>query len=542
MIPTQEQLETFANLSPQGKKEVCKDPRNFLIFFSYFFIDFIKYPFAQFHAEWADDLADLYEGKITSLVLCTARETAKSSMAMAWYVWLIVNHENEYYNVDSYDKTNAETMLYEIVLHLQTNKRLIEVYGQLFNRERSMEEKQRKSVSDFITNNNVRVEAHSTQQPVRGRRHGSERPSYVLADDFETLTTVRSEELTRNIAQHFSEFAGGLDQKKGRVIYLCNYLSETGNVAMLEEKAKQSDDANDASRQNKMRFRKVPRVNENNQPTWPERDVMTDEELKEPHNQNKVSIETKMKEMRNPETGDADWLREMQLQPVDPLGDGPDKQGFMALFTEDVRNSKVNQTTFADAPPYVIGVDPAGEGADKSSIAVRSAFHAKIYATENKSNQKSLALLVIAAAKEHKVPASGIVVDAFGIGFKVVQELAILGWPVKAVNVGEKTVMEMRGITGYNNDRAYMYFQMKEWLMQGGQLCYNDDIKQQLRLIRHRTNESGMRQLMPKKEIIKRGHRSPDELDSIALTFLTDLRHLGAKVNTADSEPISRFL
>jgi hypothetical protein len=531
-IPTQEQVTAFDLLSPKGKKEVCRNLDNFLMFFSYFFIEYIKFPFAQFHVDFANDLKDLYEGKITELAWITSRETAKSSIAQAFLLWLIVYHSDEYYNVDSYDTTNAETFLFEVIHNLQKNTRVIQVYGSLFNAPRSFEEKTKKQVSDFITNNNIRVEAHSTQTSVRGRKHGAHRPSWLILDDYETLTTVRSEAATLQVAQHFEEFATGLDQKKARILYLSNYLSETANVARIIERSKTND---------KLRVRKIPRIDHTTGlPTWPERDVLTDAELLLPQNANKVSIESKRKELHDPETGDSTFEREYQLQPVDPMGDGPDQQGYMALFPKD--QIRITQSAFVHNPPHVIGVDPAGSGDDKSAIVVRSAFQAKVYALEKTSTPKSLAMLVLAAMRDYSVNDRSVVIDAFGVGFKVVQELSLLGHNVMAVNVGEKERMELANQDMYLNDRAYAYFMLKEWMAAGGEIVYNEVWKEQFKCIRYRTSEKQVRQIIPKKEIIKRGYKSPDAVDALALSMLAATINRGKNLKTADSTPISRFL
>lgn len=530
-IPTQQQLLAFDSLSPNAKKHLCRDLDHFLLFFSYFMFEYVKFPLTQFHVDYANDLKDLYEGKITELAWITSRETAKTSFAQAWLLWLVVYHKDEYYNVDSYSAINAETFLFEVIHNLQKNQRVIHVYGNLFNAPRTFDEKTKKQVSDFITNNNIRCEAHSTSTSVRGRKHGAHRPSILILDDYETLSTVRSEAATKEVAQHFEEFATGLDQQKSRILYLSNYLSDSANVARIIERSKGNP---------KLRVRKIARIGDDGKPTWPERDCLTDAELLLPQNKGKVSIESKRKELHDPETGDATFQREYQLQPVDPMGDGPDQQGYSALFPKD--SIRITNSPFVHNPPHVIGVDPAGAGDDKSAIVVRSAFQAKVYAIEGTSTPKSLAMLVLAAMRDYSVNDRSVVVDAFGVGFKVVQELSLLGHNVLAVNVGEKERLELAGQSLYLNDRAYAYFLLKEWLAQGGELCAHEAWKEQMKCIRYRTSEKAVRQIIPKKEIIKRGYKSPDIVDALALSLLVSTVNRGKTLRTADSSSISKFL
>lgn len=77
--------------------------------------------------------------------------------------------ERKYVNVDSYDKNNAESILFDVVTELQTNQQLIQEFGQLYNAPRTKEQAALKRISNFITNNGIRVEAHTALTPMRGR-------------------------------------------------------------------------------------------------------------------------------------------------------------------------------------------------------------------------------------------------------------------------------------------------------------------------------------------------------------------------------------
>ncbi|MEA2947176.1 MAG: hypothetical protein QOI40_2506, partial [Alphaproteobacteria bacterium] len=70
-----------------------------------------------------------------------------------------------YINVDCYDKGNAESILFDVVTELQTNDLLIGDFGKLYNQPRSKDEATLKRVSNFVTNNRIRVEAY-THPPI----------------------------------------------------------------------------------------------------------------------------------------------------------------------------------------------------------------------------------------------------------------------------------------------------------------------------------------------------------------------------------------
>ena len=435
----------------------------------------------------------------------------------------MVNKRCYYPNIICQERVNAERFCYDVIVELQTNNRLRLDYGELFKSDRPQSElKQSKRLADFVLTNGIRCEAHTTGESIRGRLHDGHRPDMILMDDIENLKVARSEAAIREVADFMSEMRGGMDQKEGRVLILGNYVSDEANVAALKRDAKGNE---------MMRYREVWRVDEKTgKPSWPERDVLTDEELKLPENDGKVSIETKRREMWKEDGGNADYEREYQGKPVDPMGDGPDLQGYMALFPKD--QQRIAAKPFLRQGPYAIGVDPGGDGENQTVIAVRSAFQLFVYLTEKKSSGKSVAKAVIEAMREFGVGAQSVVVDAFGVGFKCVQELALLGHHVRAVNVGEKLVCET---DGYLNDRAYGYFQFRDWMNQGGELCEHPAWREQLRCIRHRTDEKNRRQIIPKKEIIKRGYASPDVADAASYTFLTDLSGKSGEVIYGDS-------
>ena len=276
-------LEVVINGTPAERKYLCE--KDFSLFFCYYFTEYIKYPFAPFHFDMFQDTKDLMSGKYREIAWIMFRESAKTSFAKIFLTWLIVYKKRIYINVDSYSTTNAERILFDVILNLQTNKLIISDFGQLYNASKQTkdEETTQKRVNNFVTNNGVRVEAHSTQKSVRGRLHGNQRPDFLLLDDFETNETKDSKLITNSIISHIDEFKSGLDSD-AKIIYLGNYITEHGSVDTLFERAKHDT---------RLLVRNVP-VEINGVPTWDTKYAMTDEQAKE---QNKVSLEDKKRQL-----------------------------------------------------------------------------------------------------------------------------------------------------------------------------------------------------------------------------------------------------
>lgn len=272
---------------------------DFLSFFVFYFTQYIKYKFSDFHFNWFDQFKKLTDGEIKELALIAFRESAKTSISKIYLIYLICYQKKKYINVDSFDKENAERILFDVVSELQQNRRLIADFGQLFNEKRRDTEATVKKISNFITSNGVRVEAHSTQESIRGRIHGSQRPDFFLFDDIETIKTRDSKAYTKQVADHLSEAIAGVDSGDYSILYLGNYITEYGNISELEKRAK--DNA-------KFVFSKVP-VIENNIPTWPDKYVLTDEEALAT---SKVSLEERKRLL-----GSQVFMAEMMNMPID---------------------------------------------------------------------------------------------------------------------------------------------------------------------------------------------------------------------------------
>lgn len=206
-----------------------------------------------------------------------------------------------------------------------------------------------------------------------------------------------------------------------------------------------------------------------------------------------------------------------------PKEDAVDDQNYSPLFLE--QDTRTTQDS-----PFVgarrLGVDPAGEGDDTTAWVLRDNFKAKVVAREKNSNPKSIAEKTVQLLNIYEVDPLNIIVDNFGEGANVAQELALAGFRVHAINVGdtvEKREEEYAKATGdkiYINVRAKSYHALKKWLRSGGELVEDKCWKEQMRAIRTRTELSGRLKIMSKREMRKNGFRSPNELDALMLTFV----------------------
>lgn len=296
MKATPQALQKVIEGTPAERTYLCS--LSFELFFSYYFLDYIKYPFAPFHFDMFGDVDDLFDDKIREIAWIAFRESAKTSLAKGLILWLITYKKRNYLNVDSFDKENAERILFDVVVEMQSNQKYIADFGQIYNTKRDADQVTQKRINNFLTNNGVRVEAHSTGESVRGRIHGHQRPDFLLLDDFETNKTKDSEAITKAVIAHIDEFKGGLDAT-AKVVYLGNYITEHGSINSLLVRSKSDD---------KLRVRMIP-VEKDGKPTWDAKYVMTDVEAQAT---GKISLEDKKKQL-----GSMVYSAEMLNQPID---------------------------------------------------------------------------------------------------------------------------------------------------------------------------------------------------------------------------------
>jgi hypothetical protein len=207
-----------------------------------------------------------------------------------------------------------------------------------------------------------------------------------------------------------------------------------------------------------------------------------------------------------------------------------------ALITIDkVSDAAAKTITEADitGSARILGVDVARFGSDRSVIQKRqglNAFEPKIF---DDIDNMTLAGMVAQTINEWQPDA--VFIDA-GRGEGVIDRLRQLGYFITEVNFGGKALKPM-----YNNKRSEMWDGIRIWLDDGGALPNNTDLKTDLCVPTYKFDSSNRLQLESKDDIKKRGGRSPDLGDALALTFsypvaAKKLGHFGYKEEAVMAE------
>jgi len=175
--------------------------------------------------------------------------------------------------------------------------------------------------------------------------------------------------------------------------------------------------------------------------------------------------------------------------------------------------------------PLIVGVDPASGGGDRFAIAFRRSLRVEKVIYRNKLNHEE-AVAWLRTIIDEEQPAR-MNIDAGNIGANVVTSLKNLGPRyaniVRGVNFGGTS--EWRNakpkVPGPYNRRAEMWQRMKQWLELPEGVAIPDDgaIQSDLCAPKQKPRLDNFFMLESKEEMKKRGVRSPDLADSIALTF-----------------------
>lgn len=251
------------------RRHICSREDGFIYFCLYYFPEYFPYKLADFHYEMHEDLMAMLEQHVAYVIWEMFRESAKTTLARIFVVYCICFNRKHYINWDSYDKANSESALFMVATSLQGNTKIIADFGQLYyldTRRKKTSKIQR--LGNFVTANGVKCEAFSTQESTRGRLFNEYRPDLFVLDDFETNKTKRSVAVVTSIIAHIDELLSGLNAQ-ANTLFLCNFISESGVVAHLLEKAKQDS---------RFLVRRVDVEDSEGEPIWPARHVATDDE------------------------------------------------------------------------------------------------------------------------------------------------------------------------------------------------------------------------------------------------------------------------
>lgn len=191
----------------------------------------------------------------------------------------------------------------------------------------------------------------------------------------------------------------------------------------------------------------------------------------------------------------------------------------ISLSDTELAAKRVYTDKDVEGAPKILGVDPARFGDDRSVIFKRQGLQAFTPVVYRGLDNMELAARVAAQIEAWSPDATFI--DS-GAGAGVIDRLRQLDYDVIEVPFGGKAVQPNLFV----NRRTEMWWDLKEWIEQGGAIPNDVSLKQELATPIYWYDAAGRKVLEPKDEIKKRlqGGGSPDMADALALTFAYPVR------------------
>lgn len=162
--------------------------------------------------------------------------------------------------------------------------------------------------------------------------------------------------------------------------------------------------------------------------------------------------------------------------------------------------------------PKILTCDPAWEGDDDLTIGLRQGLHFEILRTIPK-NDNDIQIARILANYEDEHQADAVFVDG-GFGTGIISAGREMGrnWTIVWFS-GKSTDL------GYLNKRAEMWGAVRDWLKSGGSYGKDDALYTELIAPEMIVRDDGKMQLESKADLKKRGYKSPNRADALALSF-----------------------
>lgn len=182
--------------------------------------------------------------------------------------------------------------------------------------------------------------------------------------------------------------------------------------------------------------------------------------------------------------------------------------------------------------PKLLGVDVARFGDDKSVITRRQGR--KVWPQRKYRGVDTMALANYVAEEIREFEPDAVFVDGVGIGGAVVDRLRQMNIDVIDVQAGGSAM----DVKKHRNKRAEMWDRMRDWLKDGPDLPDDRELESALTAPEYGYTTSDQLLLESKKDMKSRGCASPDEADSLALTFaeFVSTRNSGSRYDMAETE------
>lgn len=192
-------------------------------------------------------------------------------------------------------------------------------------------------------------------------------------------------------------------------------------------------------------------------------------------------------------------------------------QSFNGFIPIDAVKDATNRDFVPDyGAALIMAVDIARFGNDETVIGFRQGRDAVSIPMKSFKGLKTTKVTELVAMEADIHRPDAIVIESTGPGAGVIDQLRDRGYKIIEVHPGSAAVK----FDLYANKRAEQWADMREWLYETGSIPDDPELFTQLTTILYFLDRHGQRiQLEAKEDMKKRGLKSPDKADTLALTF-----------------------
>ncbi len=217
----------YPQLGPEELEKIRKDRKirralarkNHYWFFTLYLSHYISCEFAPFHHE----IFELTEEDIAFAVLVAFRGSAKSTLVtLSYVIWSIIGiQQKKFILIVCQTQAQAKLHLENIKQELENNDLLKADIGPF---ESPNDEWGSNSI--VIPKFGTRIAAVSTEQSIRGVRHGQYRPDLIICDDIEDINSVKTKEGRDKTFTWFNAEIIPVGDKNTKILVVGNLLHE----------------------------------------------------------------------------------------------------------------------------------------------------------------------------------------------------------------------------------------------------------------------------------------------------------------------------
>jgi len=219
--------------NPKIRRAVTK--RSFYMFFIFYFGQYMEYPVADFQRE----MMTLAENKnIQNIIIAGFRNSAKSTiLSLAFVIWSVLGeHQIKHVLLASKTEPKAQTLLQHIKDMLGPDSLLKKDLGPF------REYKSPWNISSIVLSKyDAKISAVSTEQQVRGIRHGRYRPQLIILDDIEDIESVRTQESRDKMHEWLTREIIPAGDMHTRLIFIGNHLHNDSVMMRLKQAIKSGE-------------------------------------------------------------------------------------------------------------------------------------------------------------------------------------------------------------------------------------------------------------------------------------------------------------